>query len=347
QRLLLETAWEAMEDAGVLPASLAGSYTGAYVGVATTDYSHAQSKDPANLKAHTSSGDGRAGAGRLSQVFGWNGPAMSVDTACSSSLVAVHLACVAIENGECELAAAAGTNMVLRPEFGISFSQGGMLSPDGRCKAFDASANGFVRGEGVGLVLLKPLARAIADNNPIYAVIRGTAINNDGDTSPFMAPSVDGQVAVLEQAYRRAGLAPHRIQYVEAHGTGTKIGDPTEVKALNAVLGRGRSIEQPCLLGSSKTNIGHTEAAAGVAGLIKVALSIKHGIIPRTRNCENLNPEIPWADIPFTVLRERIAWPDGDGPRLAGVSSFGISGTNAHVVVEQPPAREEAALPVS
>ncbi len=340
QRLMLEAAWEAVEDAGLPSDRLAGSRTAAFIGVSSNEYVHMRSGDFRDLTIYFGSGDARATAGRLSQVFGLNGPAVAVDTACSSSLVAVHLACEAIRNQECELAFAGGTNLVLSPEFGIALSQAGMLSPEGRCKTFDGSADGFVRSEGIGVVLLKPLSKARADRDPVYAVIRGSAINNDGDTSSFMTPSVEGQVAALERAYAGAGVSPTEVQYVEAHGTGTRVGDRAEVAALNAVLGAGRSTDHPCLIGSAKTNIGHAEAAAGVAGLIKAALCLKHGFIPPSLHCKEPNPAIPWSEIPFRVAREGIAWPRTSRPRLAGVSSFGISGTNAHIVLEEAPPEE-------
>jgi len=344
QRLLLEAAWVAIEDGGILPAQLSEGRTGAYIGICTNDYGSMQGfTDPTLPTAYSVSGDGRVAAGRIANVFGLMGPVLTVDTACSSSLVAVYLACRAMADGECDMALAGGANVVLHPDLGITFSQGGLLSPEGRSKAFDAGADGFVRGEGAGVVLLKPLEKALADRDRIYAVIRGAAVNNDGNASPFMAPSVEGQARVLEQAYRQAGVAPNEVQYVEAHGTGTKAGDPVEVEALNAVLGKDRPKERPCLLGSVKTNIGHTEAAAGVAGLIKAALSIKHVFIPASLHYRDPNPNMPWAEIPFRVQREGAPWPDTGGPRLAGVNSFGISGTNAHIVLSEAPVRE--ALP--
>jgi acyl transferase domain-containing protein len=337
QRLLLEVAWEAIEDAGILPAGLIHSRSGVFVGVCTQDYGTIRHRELATLDAYVGTGSGRAAAGRLAHVLGLNGPAFVVDTACSSSLVAVHLAVQAIRDGECGMALAGGVNAVLLPNLGVAFSQGGMLSPDGRCKAFDESANGFVRSEGAGLVVLQPLSRAISEKQRIYAVIRGTAVNNDGSYSTFMMPAREGQEAVLRQAYERAGVSPAEVQFVETHGTGTQAGDPAEIAALSAVLGQGRARERSCRLGAVKTNLGHTEAAAGIAGLIKTALCLHHRTLPPNLHCHNLNPAIPWDRIPFTLQTTLSSWPEDGLPARAGVNAFGISGTNAHAVLEEAP----------
>jgi len=347
QRLLLEVAWEASEDAGLPMEQIADRRTGVFLGVCTQDYTQLQLTDITKNNVYITVGEGRAAAGRMAQVFGLRGPTVVLDTACSSSLVAIHLACTALQNNECDLAFAGGVNLTLKPDSGVSISQVGLLSPDGRCRSFDASAQGFVRAEGVAVALLKPLSKALADRDPIYAVIRGSATNNDANQSSFMTPSKEGQIDVLQEAYRRGGVSPAQVQYVEAHGTSTPKGDPVEAAALGAVLSEGRARDRPCRIGSAKTNIGHTEAAAGVAGLIKAALSLKHQTIPATRNFETPNPEIPWEEIALTVQTETIPWPEGDGPRLAGVSSFGVTGTNAHVVLEEAPAPEPAAEHVS
>jgi len=349
QRLLLETAWEALEDAGIPADRLAGSRTGVFVGISTNDYGRLQADDPATIDAYAGTGNSLAvAANRLSFILDLRGPSMSVDTACSSSLVAVHLACRSLESGECDLALAGGVNLILTPEVGLTFARAGALAGDGRCKAFDARADGFVRSEGAGCVALKPLARALADGDPIHAVIRGTAVNQDGRTNGLMAPSPQAQEAVLREACRRAGAPPGDLLYVEAHGTGTLLGDPIEAKALGRVLSEGRPPARRCAIGSVKTNLGHLEAAAGIAGLIKTALALREREIPASLHFVEPNPHIPFAELPLVVQRQRGPWPAGPGPALAGVSSFGFGGTNAHVVLAAPPrteGSEEAASP--
>ena len=262
QRLMLETAWEAMEDAGVLPDELLAGHAGAILGVCQHEYASMQQADLRDSDLYVGSGGGRAAAGRLCTALGMDGPATTVDTACSSSLVAVHLACNALRYGDADLMFAGGVNVIPTPALHVGLSQGGMLSPDGRCKSFDTSADGYVRSEGATMVLLKPLKQAIADGNQIHAVIRATSMTNDGPHSPLMTPSRPGQELALREAYERAGVDPADVQYVEAHGTGTRVGDPIEMEALAAVLTPGRSPERPLRVGSCKTNIGHTEAAA-------------------------------------------------------------------------------------
>ncbi len=338
QRLLMEVAWEALEDAGTVPGALADSRTGVFVGISTNEYAHRQLADPRHIDAYVGTGNALSvAANRLSYHFGFRGPSLAVDTACSSSLVAVHLACQSLRSGECDLALAGGVNLILSPAVTINFTKAGVMAPDGRCKTFDASADGYVRGEGAGLVVLKPLSKAVADGDPIYAVIRGSAIGHDGRTNGLMAPSREAQEAVLAEAYAQAGAPPSSVQYVEAHGTGTSLGDAIEARALGAVVGQGRPPESPCRIGSVKTNIGHLEAAAGVAGLIKVALCLKHKKLPPSLHFTQANPHIPFADLGLEVQAALTSWPDTEQPALAGVSSFGFGGTNAHVVVEEPP----------
>ncbi|PYQ42302.1 MAG: polyketide synthase [Acidobacteria bacterium] len=335
QRLLLEAAWEAIEDGGQV--ALAGSSTAVFVGLWINDYETLLFDDPSGVDFYMTTGSGRYSAsGRLSYAFGLQGPSVTVDTACSSSLVAVHLACQALRSGECDLALAGGANTIFTPQVSLAYSQSRMLSADGRCKFGDARGDGYVRSEGAGVVALKLLSRALADGDPVQAVILGSAVNNDGKTSGFLAtPGQGGQEDLLRKAYADAGVEPRRVEYVEAHGTGTSVGDPVELSALGAVLGEGRSPGHPCLVGSVKTNIGHTEGAAGVAGLIKVVLSLKNRMIPPSLHFETPNPAVPWATLPLVIPREARSWPASDGLALAGVSAFGIAGTNAHVVVQE------------
>lgn len=341
QRLLLEVAWEALEDAGEVPGELVGSATGVYVAMITGDYEHLQARDPESIDIYATTGQSRSVAsGRISHAFGFQGPSLTLDTACSSSLVAIHLACRSLRSGESELALAGGVNLILLPEPSLGFSWAEMLSPDGRCQFASAAANGFVRSDGVGLVLLKPLSKALEDGNPIHAVIRGSAVNNDGASSLLMTPSRSGQEAVLRRAYEDAGVPPCSVGYVEAHGTGTRVGDPVEIGALAAVVGQDRPPDRPCVVGSIKGNIGHTEGAAGVAGLIKAALMLRHRMIPKTLHLDELNPAIEWDRLPLVVQDETGSWTPPASGALAGVSSFGISGTNAHVVLEESPGRE-------
>jgi len=340
QRLLLEVCWEALEDAGVPADRVAGSRTGVFVGLWLSDFEARLFENPAAADFYMTTGSGRYSAsGRVSYALGLQGPALTVDTACSSSLVAVHLACQSLWSGESELALAGGANVILQPHVTIAYSQSSMMAPDGRCKFGDARANGYVRSEGAGMVLLKPLARALEDGDPVYAVIRGSAVNNDGRSGEYMAtPAQAGQEQMLRLAYGDAGVSPGRVAYVEAHGTGTGAGDPVELGALGAVLGEGRTADQPCVVGSIKTNFGHTEGAAGVAGLVKAALVLRHREIPASLHFREPNPNIPWATLPLSIARERQPLAVGNGPALAGVSAFGIAGTNAHVVLEEAPA---------
>jgi acyl transferase domain-containing protein/acyl carrier protein len=338
QRLLLEVTWEALQDAGQVPERLAGTQTGVFIGIATNDYGRLQLNDLARIDGYAGTGNALSiAANRISYLLDFRGPSIALDTACSSSLVAVHLACRSLRTGESTLAVAGGVNLILSPAIAINFTKAGAMAPDGRCKAFDARANGYVRSEGAGVVVLKPLSKALADGDPIYAVIRGSAVNQDGRSNGLMAPNPLAQQAVLREAYRQAGVSPGDVQYVEAHGTGTLLGDPIEANALGAVLGVGRPPERPCALGSVKTNVGHLEAAAGVAGLIKVALALHHREIPPSLHFEEPNPHIPFDDLPLRVQTALSPWPTEFGPALAGVSSFGFGGTNAHVVLQAAP----------
>jgi len=341
QRLLLEVAWEAIEDAGVTAEKLSGSSTGVYVGLSSQDYSFLQNsyRNQTTIDSHTNTGGAMSiAANRVSYCLNLRGPSLAIDTACSSSLVGLHEACQSIWRGESELALSGGVNVLLRPEPFIGFTRLSMLSPDGRCKAFDASANGFVRSEGAGMLLLKPYRQALADGDPIYALIRGTAVNQDGRTSSLTVPGQDAQEALVLQACREAGISPCDVQYVEAHGTGTLVGDPIEAKALGAILAQSRPEDRRCHIGSVKTNIGHLEPAAGVAGVAKVALAMKHGCIPPNLHFRDPNPDIPFESLKLRVPTEPTPWSTDYPEVLAGVNSFGFGGTNAHVLLQQPPA---------
>ena len=339
QRLLLEVAWESLEYAGVDPDRLRGSATGVFVGISSAEYYQlVLAAGPAGIDSYTGSGNAHSvAAGRLSYVFGFEGPSLAVDTACSSSLVAVHLACRSLRRGECELALAGGVNVLLTPSVTINHSRARMLAPDGRCKTFDGGADGFVRSEGCGLVVLKRLSRAVADGDNVLAVVRGSAMNQDGHTSGLTVPSGRSQQSVIRLALADAGLEPGDVSYVEAHGTGTALGDPIELNALAAVFGDDRSSDRPLVVGSVKTNIGHAEAAAGVAGLIKVVLSLGRQSIPPHLHFQKPNPRVEWTGLPLSVPVEAVPWSAEAGPRVAGVSSFGFGGTNAHVIVSGGP----------
>lgn len=336
QRLLLETSWEALEHAALSPAALAGSRTGVFVGLCTSDYGGALLHgDPRDIDAYTFTGSAASvAAGRIAYVLGLQGPALTLDTACSSSLAALHLACRSLRAGECDVALAGGVNLVLSPVLMIYFSRLRALSPTGRSRAFDAAADGYVRGEGCGVVALKRLSDARAAGDRVIALIRGSALNQDGRSSGLTAPSGSAQQAVVRAALADARIAPSSVGYVEAHGTGTPLGDPIEVRALGAVLGEGRPAGQKVRVGSIKTNIGHTEGAAGIAGVIKAALALRHGKIPRSLHFRTPNPHVPWSELPLQVADATSDWII-DTPRIAGVSSFGFSGTNAHVVLQE------------
>lgn len=335
QRLVLELAWEALEDARRAPRSLRGTRTGVFLGAMWSDYARLGADALADVDPHTATGqDTSVLAGRISYALGLGGPSLTVNTACSSSLVAIHLACQSLLRGESTIALAGGVSLILSPASTVAMSKFGAMAPDGRCKTFDARANGYVRGEGAGIVVLKPLSRALVDGDDIVCVIRGSAVNNDGFSNGLTAPNPHAQQAVLRAAYEDAGVDPARVHYVETHGTGTVLGDPIEANALGAVLSAGRDPGRPLILGSVKTNMGHLEGAAGIAGFIKTALAVKHRVVPRNLHFETPNPHVAWDELRLEVARERRPWP---GPReapLAGVSSFGFSGTNCHVVLE-------------
>ncbi len=334
QRLLLEVAWTALEQAGQAPENLAETDTGVFLGIANSDYGRLTLADATKLDTYVSTGSTfSVAAGRLSYILGLHGPTLAVDTACSSSLVAVHLACQSLRRGECRIALAGGVNVVLAPEININFSRSNMLAPDGRCKTFDARADGYVRGEGCAVLVLKRLSEAAADHDRVLAIIRGAAINHDGRSGGLTVPSGPAQEAVIRAALADAQVAAEEVSYVEAHGTGTALGDPIEVRALATVYGRDRSM--PLTIGSVKTNIGHLEAAAGLAGLIKVVLMLQHRTIVPHLHFAQGNPYIEWDRWPLVVPTHGGPW---SGDRLiAGVSSFGFSGTNAHVIVEAAP----------
>ena len=353
QRLVLELTWEAMEDAGVRPETLAGSATGVFMGAIWDDYAallrghgrHATDR-------HAMTGSHRSIiANRVSYSHGLRGPSLTIDAAQSSGLVAVHLACESLRSGECDLALAGGVNLILTEDgMDAAAAQFGGLSPDGRCYTFDARANGFVRGEGGGVVLLKPLAAALRDGDAVYCVIRGSAVNNDGATDGLTMPSREAQEELLRRAYDHAGVSPADVQYVELHGTGTPVGDPIEAAALGAALGVVRPQGSPLSVGSAKTNVGHLEGAAGIVGLVKTCLSIAYGQLPPSLNFATPNPRIPLQDLGLRVQDALTPWPRTDRPLVAGVSSFGMGGTNCHVVLDQAPAadgRTVAAAPES
>ena len=338
QRLVLELAWQALEDAGHAPASLAGTNAGIYLGISNSDYGRALFAHPDLIDPYFSPGNAfSVAAGRVSYVLGLQGPAISIDTACSSSLVSLHLACQGLRHGECNLALAGGVNLILTPELNVNFSKAGMMSRDGRCHTFDADAAGYVRGEGGGMVVLRLLRDAIADGDRILAVVRGSAVNQDGRSNGLTAPNGPAQESVVRAALHAAGVAPAQVGYVEAHGTGTSLGDPIEVNALSAVLGVGRATDSPLRLGSVKTNIGHLEAAAGIAGVIKTVIALQRKEIPPHLHYATPNPFIDWTAMPMQVPTAVTEWTPIDGRRIAGVSSFGFSGTNAHVILEAAP----------
>ena len=345
QRLLLEVSWEALEHAGEAPDRLFGSKTGVFIGISTNEYGLLQRDAASAPDVYAGTGNAlSAAAGRLSYVLGFQGPCLSVDTACSSSLVAVHLACQALRARECAMALAGGVNVMLVPEVTVNFCRARMMSADGRCKTFDAAADGYVRGEGCGVVVLKRLSDAVAAGDTILAVIAGSGSNQDGRSSGLTVPNGPAQEALLRDVYASAGIAPGDVDYVEAHGTGTSLGDPIEVQALGHVLGAGRAATKPLLLGSVKTNIGHLEAAAGVSGLIKVVLALQHEEIPPHLNFNSPNPNIPWSDLPIEVTTAKRSWPAGSR-RIASVSSFGFTGTNAHIILESAPVVEVGERP--
>ncbi|MCC6456108.1 MAG: SDR family NAD(P)-dependent oxidoreductase [Caldilineaceae bacterium] len=338
-RLLLEVGWEALEDAAQAPEQLAGSATGVFVGISSFDYGQLLlNQNPTAINAYLAQGMSHStAAGRLSYVLGLQGPSVAVDTACSSSLMAAHLSIQSLRARECDMSLVGGVNTILIPELLIGFSKSQMMASDGRCKTFDAAADGFVRAEGCGVLVLKRLSDAEAHGDRILAIIRGSAANQDGRSNGLTAPNGPAQEDVIRKALANSHLLPREVGYVEAHGTGTSLGDPIEVQALGAVLGEGRMQKNPLLIGSVKTNLGHMEAAAGVAAMIKVVLALQHGQIPPHLHLHEPNPLIPWEELPIDVPTQLTPFPSSEGRSIAGVSSFGFSGTNVHLLLEAAP----------
>ena len=335
QRLLLELSLEALDDAGQIIDELDGTKTGVFIGISVNEYSQYQFADPKKINAHAGTGSALSiAANRISYFYNFQGPSMAIDTACSSSLSAVHLACKSLRSGESEMALAGGVNLILSPAHSIAFTKAGVLAPDGRCKTFDARANGYVRGEGGGIIILKTLSNALANRDPIHGLILGSTMYQDGRTNGLMAPSRESQEKLLRETYSQAGVLPSSIQYVETHGTGTLLGDAMEAKALGAVVGADH-VNDPCLIGSVKTNIGHLESAAGIAGLIKVILSLKHQTIPPNLHFKTPNPHIPFDELHLKVQDKLLKWPPKPEPAQAGISSFGFGGTNVHMIVRE------------
>ncbi|MFI4955249.1 MAG: beta-ketoacyl synthase N-terminal-like domain-containing protein, partial [Gammaproteobacteria bacterium] len=350
QRLLLEATWEALEDAGIAPTSLKDSLTGVFIGISSNDYGDLLKNHLPEQEIDAYFGTGNAAStatGRISYTLGLKGPNLAIDTACSSSLVALHEGCMSLRNGESDVVLAGGVNVLLSPYLSIDFSQAHMLAADGHCKTFDKAADGYVRGEGCGIIVLKRLSDAMRDNDRILVVIKGSAVNQDGASSGLTVPNGPSQEAVIQRALQQAKLRPQDIDYIEAHGTGTSLGDPIEVNALSHVF---KDRKEPLIIGTVKTNIGHLEAAAGIAGIIKTILALQHETIPRHLHFKEINPSIHLEDIPAEIPLQPIQWVKQEGKiRRAGVSSFGFSGTNAHVILEETPEQDttqiKSALP--
>jgi acyl transferase domain-containing protein len=339
QRLLLEVTWEALENACIVPNQLSDSQTGVFMGICGNDYwHHLLSRKFTEIDAYLATGNSHSiASGRLSYILGCNGPSLSIDTACSSSLVALHLAVTSLRHQECHVAIVGGVNRIILPQVSINFSKARMLSPDGSCKTFDAAANGFVRGEGCGIIVLKRMSDAVASGDRILAVILGSAVNHDGKSSGLTVPNGSSQEKLIQQALNNSGVEPAQIDYIETHGTGTALGDPIEIGALGRIFSQKARSDRPLMVGSVKTNIGHLEAAAGIAGLIKVVLALQKEEIPPHLHFQKPNPHINWDELQLVVPTEVRSWQKNARQRLAGVSSFGFSGTNAHAILGEAP----------
>src|SRR5262249_52539764 len=339
-RLLLETAWEAIENAGLVLDFERGTDIGVFVGISHNDYQVIQGTpwNSQGISPHSPTGSAHSiAANRISYCLNLRGPSVAMDTACSSALTAVYAACGHIRAGPGDIALARGVTVMVTPGGLIRFFQASLRSSGGKCKAFDASANGFVRGEGAGMLLLKRLSQAIADGDPIHGVIIGTALNQDGHTNGISLPSPQAQARLVRDACIDAGIAPSRVGFVEAHGTGTAVGDPIEAHALAEALCADRSTESPLLIGSVKTNLGHLETAAGIAGLVKAVLVLKHGQVPANLHFETPNPNIDFTKLKLRVNSTLEPFPATDGTRIVGVNSFGFGGANAHILLEEAP----------